>query len=85
MGYPAPYLVHAFTNPTGRGGSGGGAIELVSGNDLTLGSHAVIDMSAGDGWGGMVGGGGGGSGGTIRVAHIWRIYSCKHEIPTWMK
>ena len=65
MGYLQPYSQHAFTNPTGRGGAGGAAIEIVAANDIIIGQRGVINVSAGDGQAGHVTGGGGGSGGSV--------------------
>ena len=68
MGYLHPYSQNAFTNPTGRGGHGGAAIELVAVNDITIGAHGIVNVSAGDGQAGHVSGGGGGSGGAILLS-----------------
>ena len=37
--------------PTGLGGAGGGAIEVVAANDITIGSYGNIDVSAAEGHG----------------------------------
>ncbi len=52
----------------GMGGAGGGAIEIVSANDLTIGSWGKILMRGGAGEQTSNGGGGGGSGGAILLA-----------------
>ena len=75
LGYAAPSDVATFTNPTGRGGDGGGAIEVVAVNDIILGSYARITANGGRGRDGHRGGGGGGSGGSVLlvaggVAHL---------------
>lgn len=51
-----------------RGGSGGGAIEIVAINDIVLGSNSIISCDAENGWSGFRSGGGGGSGGSILIA-----------------
>lgn len=51
-----------------RGGSGGGAIEIVAMNDIVLGPHSKISCDAENGWSGFRSGGGGGSGGSILIA-----------------
>lgn len=48
-----------------RGGSGGGAIEIIAVNEITLGSNATISCNGEDGWEGYGASGGGGSGGSI--------------------
>ena len=68
MGYILPFAQHAFSDPTGRGGNGGGAIELVAVNDIRIGILGILNVSAGDGEAGHVSGGGGGSGGSILIA-----------------
>ncbi|KAJ1438841.1 hypothetical protein B484DRAFT_392074 [Ochromonadaceae sp. CCMP2298] len=50
---------------TGSGGHGGGAIELIAANDLTIGSNGKIIFKGGDANQTAQGGGGGGSGGAI--------------------
>jgi hypothetical protein len=54
---------------SGRGGHGGGAIEIIAANDIVIGTYGAISVRGEDGQqssGG--GGGGGGSGGTILLA-----------------
>ena len=61
-----PYEINSVLGPvTGRGGHGGGAIELIAANDLTIGSYGRIITRGGDGDQTSGGGGGGGSGGGI--------------------
>lgn len=61
-----PFEINAVLGPTsGSGGHGGGAIELIAANDLTIGTFGRILMRGGDGEQTSGGGGGGGSGGTI--------------------
>eukprot|EP00903_Cladosiphon_okamuranus_P013614 g12679.t1 len=52
----------------GLGGAGGGAIELLALNDLTIGVMGSVAVDGGDGGEDWDGGGGGGSGGTVVVA-----------------
>ena len=54
--------------PMGRGGSGGGAVEITATNDVTIGVMGVINLSGEDGTGSSHGGGGGGSGGSVLIA-----------------
>jgi hypothetical protein len=51
----------------GVGGSGGGAIELIAVNDLTIGPHGGVSANGQDGAPAQLGGGGG-SGGTILLS-----------------
>lgn len=67
LGYPSPHAIASFTQPTSRGGEGGGAIAVVAVNDLILGSHARLSVNGGRGRDGHTGGGGGGSGGTLHM------------------
>ena len=52
----------------GRGGAGGGAIELVAVNDLEIGDFCHITVDASDGHESNNAGGGGGSGGSVLLA-----------------
>ena len=52
----------------GLGGAGGGAIELVALNDVTIGVMGSISVDGGDGEGDWNSGGGGGSGGSVIIA-----------------
>lgn len=52
----------------GLGGAGGGAIELLALNDVTIGVMGSVAVDGGDGAEDWDGGGGGGSGGTVVVA-----------------
>lgn len=61
--------INAVLGPTtGRGGHGGGAIEVIAANDIEIGSHGKIIVNGGDGDQTSEGGGGGGSGGSISLA-----------------
>ena len=51
--------------PQGRGGAGGGALELVAVHDIVLGSSAHLVVDGQDGHSGNVWGGGGGAGGSV--------------------
>ena len=51
-----------------RGGSGGGAIEIVAINDITIGANARISCNGERGWANFARGGGGGSGGSILLS-----------------
>lgn len=53
--------------PPGRGGAGGGAVELIAVNDIVIGFNGGIDVSGEAGLGAYRGGGGG-SGGAIVLA-----------------
>lgn len=55
-------------NNIGKGGHGGGAIELIASNDIIIGNYGKIIMNGGDGEQSSEGGGGGGSGGAILLA-----------------
>jgi hypothetical protein len=77
LGYVAPYEANLFrTNPgdivngrpQGRGGAGGGAIEIVAANDIVLGEHAIINLEGEKGTDAMMTGGGGGSGGALLLS-----------------
>lgn len=65
-----PYEINAILgSPSGRGGHGGGAIEVIAANDIVIGTYGHISMRGEDGQqasGG--GGGGGGSGGAILLS-----------------
>jgi hypothetical protein len=67
---PNPYELNALgaVVPTGRGGDGGGAIEIIAANDIHIGSFGQILARGGDGEGQSGGAGGGGSGGAILLA-----------------
>lgn len=68
VGVEQPFQLGVFKKPRGRGGSGGGAIEIVAANDVILGSNAVISCNGDDGASSYMSGGGGGSGGSILIA-----------------
>ncbi|CAM9248295.1 unnamed protein product, partial [Ectocarpus fasciculatus] len=58
----------------GRGGAGGGAIELIAANDLIIGTYGQIIARGGDGEQTSEGGGGGGSGGGVLLAAGGVVY-----------
>ena len=69
MRTPHPFEINAMKNSvTGRGGHGGGAIEIVAANDIIIGTHGKIIVDGGDGEQSSEGGAGGGSGGSILLA-----------------
>ena len=68
-----------FKDPRGRGGSGGGAIEIVAANDIVMGSNSVISCEGEAGANGYMSAGGGGSGGSILLAAGGSI----HGNPDW--
>ena len=51
-----------------RGGSGGGAVELVANNDLVLGTRAALSCDGESGWDNFSTAGGGGAGGSILLS-----------------
>ena len=63
-----PFQLGVFKDPRGRGGSGGGAIEIVAVNDIVIGSNSVISCEGEPGADGYMSAGGGGSGGSILLA-----------------
>jgi len=63
-----PFQLGVFKYPRGRGGSGGGAIEIVAANDIVIGSNSLISCEGEPGADGYVSAGGGGSGGSILLA-----------------
>jgi len=64
-GHAEPFVGATFASPRGRGGAGGGAIEIVAANDITVASLGVVAVDGGNGVPGHVSGGGGGSAGSI--------------------
>eukprot|EP00981_Chlorochromonas_danica_P011120 scaffold3756_cov180-Ochromonas_danica.AAC.12 len=69
MAQTDPFLINAVLGRvSGIGGDGGGAIEIISASDLTIGSFGKIIAIGGDGEQSSQGGGGGGSGGAILLA-----------------
>ncbi|KAL7434161.1 hypothetical protein ACHAXM_003917 [Skeletonema potamos] len=63
-----PFQLGLFKDPRGRGGSGGGAIEIVALNDIIIGSNSLISCKGEPGADGYKSAGGGGSGGSILLA-----------------
>ncbi len=70
VGVKQPFQLGVFKQPRFRGGSGGGAIEIVAANDVILGSNAVISCDGESGSNGYMSAGGGGSGGAILLAAV---------------
>jgi hypothetical protein len=66
---PYPFQVNAFlADVRGKGGHGGGAMEVTAANDIIVGKYGKIIMRGGNGEQTSQGGGGGGSGGGIVLA-----------------
>ena len=57
-----------FDHPKGRGGAGGGALEIVALNDITLGPRSKISFPGEAGFRSYMTAGGGGSGGAILLS-----------------
>ena len=68
LGYLSPFEAHIFDRPRGRGGSGGGALEIVAINDIVLGENANIQFDGEAGFSSMMNAGGGGSGGSVLLS-----------------
>eukprot|EP00979_Chaetoceros_neogracilis_P003421 scaffold592_cov272-Chaetoceros_neogracile.AAC.32 len=69
LGFVHPHDIHMIGIPArARGGSGGGAIEIVAQNDIVLGTNSILSCVAENGWGSYMTAGGGGSGGSILLA-----------------
>jgi hypothetical protein len=69
LGFAEPFDTGMLGIPAmARGGSGGGAIEIVAQNDIVLGLNSLISCNGENGWGGFMTAGGGGSGGSIVLA-----------------
>lgn len=68
VGVNQPFQLGIFKQPRGRGGSGGGAIEIVAANDIILGSDAIISCNGEAGADSYMSAGGGGSGGSILLS-----------------
>lgn len=68
LGYSQPFEANIFSLPSGRGGSGGGAIEIVAMNDIVLGPNGRLEFNGESGHGGMWTAGGGGSGGAVLLS-----------------
>lgn len=64
-----PFEVNRLMHlPHGRGGSGGGAIEMTAANDIIIGAFGKIQMTGGNAGQSAENGAGGGSGGAILLA-----------------
>ncbi len=69
LGFSEPLDVHMIGLPAKvRGGSGGGAIEVVASTDLVLGPNSNLSFRGEPGWSGFMTAGGGGSGGSILLS-----------------
>ena len=68
LGYTQPFEAAMFDDPRARGGSGGGAIELIASNDIIIGKRAIINCGGETGSSGLMTAGGGGSGGTVLLS-----------------
>ena len=68
LGLTEPFEIIMFGGPRARGGSGGGAIEIVAANDIVLGPNATISCNGQEGFAALMTGGGGGSGGTALLS-----------------
>lgn len=68
VGIKQPFQLGVFNQPRFRGGSGGGAIEIVGLNDIVLGSNSIISCDGESGSDGYISAGGGGSGGAILLS-----------------
>ncbi|CAM9745851.1 unnamed protein product, partial [Hapterophycus canaliculatus] len=72
LGFHETWNSNSSSSPSrllrGLGGAGGGAIELLALNDLTIGVMGSIAVDGGDGVRDWDGGGGGGSGGSVVIA-----------------
>merc|ERR1711871_96100 len=63
--HPMEINIGPSSRSFGRGGHGGGAIEIVAANDLIVGEYGKFIVNGGDGEQTSEGGGGGGSGGSV--------------------
>merc|ERR1711871_1299629 len=63
--HPMEINIGPSSRSFGRGGHGGGAIEIVAANDITVGEYGKFIVNGGDGEQTSEGGGGGGSGGSV--------------------
>ena len=68
VGANQPFQLAMFKGPRGRGGSGGGAIEIVAANDIIFESNAILSFDGESGADAYMFAGGGGSGGSILLA-----------------
>lgn len=68
VGVKQPFQLGVFKQPRFRGGSGGGAVEIVATNDIIIGSNASILCNGESGADAYLSAGGGGSGGSILLA-----------------
>ena len=68
LGYVHPFEANLWDRPRGRGGAGGGALEIVAVNDITLGVNCRIGFDGEDGHDALMTAGGGGSGGSILMS-----------------
>ena len=68
VGVIHPFQLGIFKEARFRGGSGGGAIEVVATNDIIIGSNAALLCEGESGADGYMSAGGGGSGGSILLS-----------------
>lgn len=65
LGYVYPFEANLWDRPRGRGGAGGGAIEIVAVNDIILGPNSHLYCDGENGFDSEMTAGGGGSGGSL--------------------
>ncbi|GMH67720.1 hypothetical protein TrRE_jg6907, partial [Triparma retinervis] len=68
LGYVHPFEANLWDRPRGRGGAGGGAIEIVAVNDIHLGPSSNLYFEGENGFDSQMTAGGGGSGGSILLS-----------------
>ena len=68
VGVRQAFQLGMFKEGRYRGGSGGGAIEIIATNDIIIGSNVTISCAGEPGVSGYMSAGGGGSGGTLLLA-----------------
>ncbi|GMI11724.1 hypothetical protein TrVE_jg8603 [Triparma verrucosa] len=68
LGYVHPFEANLFSRPRGRGGAGGGALEIVAVNDIILGPNCDINLDGETGFDAEMTAGGGGSGGALLLS-----------------
>ncbi|GMH83814.1 hypothetical protein TL16_g09723 [Triparma laevis f. inornata] len=68
LGYVHPFEANMFSRPRGRGGAGGGALEIVAVNDIILGPNCNINLNGEKGFDAEMTAGGGGSGGALLLS-----------------
>jgi len=68
LGYVHPFEANLWDRPRGRGGAGGGAIEIVAVNDMHFGPSSNLYFNGENGFDSQMTAGGGGSGGSILLS-----------------